>query len=292
MKRTFHVIGACSCWGAQIRACEKGPKALLDARVFERLKKKGIAIDQIEMLYPKVEAREENIPLSRSLPLVQEFNLSLYHSVRKAVKDNHFPIVIGGDHSIAVGTWNAFEQPLGLIWIDAHMDAHTPATSPSGAYHGMPVAALLGRGLPEMAQLVKKNPVLKPKNLAYIGIRSFEEGEESLLKELGVKVYYMEEVKKRGLKKILPEAIEHVTRGTSHYGVSFDLDAFDVSEAPGVGTPEKGGIRKKELLPLLRLFGKDPRMIGFELVEYNPDRDVDQKTLELAFQVLYGIMRE
>ncbi len=292
MKRTFHIIGACSCWGAQVRACEKGPEELVQGRVFERLNKKGIAIDEVEMLYPDKQAREEEIPLSESLPLVRDFNLQLYQAVKKALDNQAFPIVLGGDHSIAIGTWNAFKPPFGLIWIDAHMDAHTETTSPSGAYHGMPVAALLGRGLPEMAELIKKEPVLKPENLVYIGVRSFEEGEAALLKELGVKIYFMEEVKERGLKKILPEAIAHVTRHVSRYGVSLDLDAFDVSEAPGVGSPEEGGIGKKEFLPLLHLFGKDPRFMGFELVEYNPERDQNSKTQELAFEVLYEVMRE
>lgn len=291
MRRVFHVIGACSCWGAQIRACEAGPEELVEGKVFERLKKKGISIDSVEMLYPKSQAKESNIPLPLSLPLIHEFNLQLYHAVKNALKNETLPIIIGGDHSIAVGTWNAHAKPFGLIWIDAHMDAHTPETSPSGAYHGMPVAALLGYGLPEMAHLISKEPVLEPKNLVYIGIRSFESGEANLLKKLGVKIYYMDEVKERGLQEIIPEAIHHVTRYCSHYGVSLDLDAFDPNEAPGVGSPEKGGIEKKFLLPLLKLFGRDPRWIGFELVEYNPEKDEKHKTLDLAYEVLYEVMK-
>lgn len=291
MKRHFHVFGACSCWGAQIRACEKGPEALQDAHVFERLKSQGIAIDQVEMLYPEKKAKDHEIPLSESLPLIRDFNLQLYHAVKKTLQKQAFPIVVGGDHSVAVGTWNAFAAPFGLLWIDAHMDAHTPSTSPSGAYHGMPIAALLGHGVPEMAQLVRKEPVLRPENLAFIGIRSYEAGEEALLKKLGVKVYFMEEVKRRGLKEIIPEALQHVTRNVSRFGVSLDLDAFDVTEAPGVGSPEADGVHQKELLPLLHTLGHDPRCMGFELVEYNPERDVQKKTLELAYQVLYEVMR-
>ncbi len=291
MKKIFHVIGACSCWGAQMRACEKGPEEFVQAKVFERLRKEGISIDRVEMLYPEKLAREENIPLPKSVSLIRDFNLQLYHSIRKAIANQTFPIVIGGDHSIAVGTWSAFVGPFGLLWIDAHMDAHTPATSPSGAYHGMPVAALLGRGIPEMAKLVKEEPVLDPKNLALIGIRSFEEGEAALLQEMGVKIYFMDEIKKRGLKEIVPEAIQHITRNASRYGVSLDLDAFDPSEAPGVGSPEKDGIRKKDLIPLLHSLGKDARLIGFELVEYNPERDIHHRTLELAYEVLYEMMK-
>lgn len=291
MKRQYHIIGACSGLGAQIRACEKGPEELVEGKIFEKLKKKGIAIDQIELLYPELQAKDLEIPLKESLPVIRDFNLQLYKAVKVAVDNQSFPVVIGGDHSIAVGTWNAFEGPFGLIWMDAHMDAHTPETSPSGAYHGMPVASLLGHGVKEMAQLVKKHPVLEPENLVYIGIRSFEEGEALLLKKLGVRIYFMDEVKERGLKVIIPEAIEHVTRGVSQYGVSLDLDSFDTSEAPGVGSPEKDGIHKKEMLPLLHLIGKDPRLIGFELVEYNPERDLQHKTMDLAFEILYEVMR-
>ncbi|MDE3047523.1 MAG: arginase [Verrucomicrobiota bacterium] len=291
MKRNFHVIGACSCWGAQMRACEAGPEALVQAHVFERLKKRDIAIDAIELLYPDQRAKDKNIPLAESLPLIRDFNMQLYNAVKKALQKKTFPIIVGGDHSIAVGTWNAFPKPFGLIWIDAHMDAHTPQTSPSGAYHGMPVAALFGRGLPEMAQLVRKEPVLQPENFAYIGVRSYESGEAALIKQLNVKTYFMDEVKKRGLSTIIPEAIAHVTRHLSHYGVSCDLDAFDPSIAPGVGSPEPGGIGGQAMLPLLAQFGKDPRFIGFELVEYNPERDENHKTAELAYEILKQVMK-
>lgn len=286
----YHVIGACSCWGAKLRACELGPEDLVTGGVIERLKKKGIAVGEVEMLYPELLARNGEIPLSQSLPLIYKFNLSLQKAVKRAVRRGLFPVVLGGDHSVAVGTWNAFEEPFGLVWIDAHLDSHTSKTTPSGAYHGMPVAALLGYGDPEMAQLVKKESVLKPENVAFIGARSYEKEELAFLKERGVRIYFMEEVKKRGLREIFPEAIAHVLKGVSKFGVSLDLDVFDVEDAPGVGSPEKDGIRKKELLPLLSKLASDPRLIGFELVEFNPKRDVGHKTRELAFEILNEVM--
>lgn len=291
MKRNYHVIGACSCWGAQLRACEVGPEDLIRGLVFERLQRLGVPIKEVEILYPEELARNKNIPLSECLPLIRNFNLQLKDAVRRAVKRGMFPIVVGGDHSIAVGTWNGFAPPFGLLWIDAHLDSHTSKTTPSGAYHGMPVAALLGHGVPEMAQLIKKEPVLKPKNIAFIGASSFEKEEISFLKEQNVRIYFLEEVMDRGLKTVIPEAIQHVTQGVSHYGVSLDLDVFALDEAPGVGSPEEGGIRKKELLPLLSFIGNDPRLIGFELVEFNPERDVDHKTRELAFEILKEVMK-
>ncbi len=291
MNRQYHVIGACSCWGAQVRACERGPEDLVEGQVFERLQRQGVSIREVEMLFPDKLARNEEVPLAQSLPLIRDFNLRLMKTVRKAVQNGSFPVVLGGDHSIAVGTWNAFDVPFGLLWIDAHLDSHTEKTTPSGAYHGMPAAALLGHGIPEMAHLVKKHPVLKPQNLAFIGARSFEKGETELLSKLNVKVYFMDEVHERGLKEIIPEAIAHVMRGVSHYGVSLDLDVFNVEEAPGVGSPEEGGIRKGELLPLLSQLSKDPRLLAFELLEFNPERDIDHKTRELVFEILQKVMK-
>lgn len=290
MKKQYHVIGACSCWGAQIRACERGPEDLIEGHVIDRLQSLGISIPEVEMLYPKTRARDENVPLAQSLPMICAFNLTLAHAVRRAVKSGSFPVVLGGDHTNAIGTWNGIEGPVGLLWIDAHLDAHTLKTSPSGAYHGMPAAALLGYGDSQMTQLIRKEPVLKPQNLAFIGARSFEEGEEALLKKLNVRIYFMDEVKKRGLKEILPEALAHVMRGASHLGVSLDLDFFDPHDAPGVGSPEAGGVRPSEFLPLLSLIRSDKRLAAFELVELNPERDVTHKTRELSYQILREVM--
>ncbi len=286
MKRDYHIIGACSCWGAQIRACEKGPLDLAEGKVFERLIAQGASIRKIEMVHPSAKASETNIPLAKALPVVHDFNVKLMHRVQSAIREGSFPVVIGGDHTNGVGTWNGMEPPFGLLWIDAHMDAHTPETSPSGAYHGMPIAALLGHGLPELAKLRSEKPVLKPQNLAIIGVRSFEEGEEALLKSLNVRVYFMDEVKSRGLKAILPEAVEHVANGVSRYGVSVDVDAFSLDDAPGVGSPEPGGMPFQEFLPFVSRFSADPRLIGFEIVEFNPDRDVQHKTRELIYHLL------
>jgi arginase family enzyme len=142
-----------------------------------------------------------------------------------------------------------------------------------------------------LAYPFKKEAVLSPKNLAFIGARSFEKEELALLKKCNVKIYFMDEVQKRGLKAIIPEAIAHVTRDVSHYGVSCDLDAFSMEEAPGVGSPVKGGLRKGEMVPLLAEFGNDPRLIAFELVEFNPELDIDHKTRELVFEVLQEVMK-
>jgi arginase len=194
------------------------------------------------MVYPSVQFSEKNIPLSEALPIIVDFNRRLAECVSDAIGHHFFPVVIGGDHCNAIGTWNAvacsLNEPLGLIWIDAHMDAHTKETSPSGAWHGMPLACLMGYGVKELAQLKRERPILNPKHLCLIGVRSFEEGEAALLKRLNVKIYYIDEVKRRGLHEVLKEAIDHVNQGTKGYGVSLDVDVIDPSEAPGTGSLE------------------------------------------------------
>lgn len=298
MHKGYRVLGACSCWGAQIRTCERGPEDLRDAHVFERLKKAGIPILDVHMLYSQKMASDGEIPLAEALPLIYEFNLRLAKLVSETLKRNEFPVAVTGDHSSAVGTWNGIHNylvkktdlPLGLIWIDAHVDSHTPETTPSGAWHGMPLASLLGFGAKEMAQLLEKESVLKPENVVLVGVRSFEEGEMKLLKELRVKIYFIEEVRERGLHAVLHEAISRVTNGTCGFGVSLDLDVIDPKDAPGVGSPEEEGVRAEEFLKALPLLRKHPKLVGLEVVEYNPERDVDHKTRELVFQILKGIL--
>ena len=287
MKRQFHVIGACSCWGAGVCACEKGPEDLQRSHLIEHLRKKGANIDGIELIYPDEGAKKvPKAPLQNALKIIEALNRKLALAVRHAVATQQFPIVIGGDHSIAVGTWNGQQEPFGLIWIDAHMDAHTPETTPSQACHGMPLAALLGYGAPEMAKLLRKEPVLKPERTVLIGIRSFESEEAALLKKLGVKIYFIDEVKKRSLQEIIPEAIEHAAKGTNRFGISLDLDVFSPDVAPGVDTPVSGGIEKEDLLSLLASITKDQRLIGFEMVEYNPMRDKAHKTRALCTEIM------
>lgn len=297
MQRHYRFLGACSGWGAQIRSCESGPqdliKGLIEGKVFPVL-----TDNQIEMLFPLKRAKDVAVPLAQSLPLIHEFNLRLAVAAARAIDQGEFPFSIGGDHSNAVGMWNGVRrallkktsQPLGLIWIDAHMDGHVPETTPSGAWHGMPAASLLGYGEGRLAQLTQKEPVLLPENLVYIGVRSFEEGEAALLEKLKVKIYFIDEVKERGLETVLKEAVERIAPRTGGFGISLDIDAIDPEDAPGVGSPEPGGISGQELLAALPRFVKDPRLVGFEMVEYNPDRDIGNKTQNLIFELLKKIL--
>lgn len=293
MHRNCEIIGVASGWGAQQRGCEDGPESL-----YKKVALKSCKVDQKylwEILYPLFQEKHQHIDLEHVLPLISDLNCHLSHAVCDAIKREYFPIVIGGDHSIAVGTWAGVKESmgpnkkLGLIWIDAHMDSHIPGTSPSGAWHGMPLAALLGCGDPAFCPSTK-NPVLLPENVCLVGVRSFESGEEELLKRMKVKVFHMDEVKKRTLPEVMQEAIQIVSKGTDGFGVSLDMDVIDPKEAPGVGSPISGGIVSSDLFKMLALLTQDPKLLAFEIAEYNPYKDRDERTACICLEILGRII--
>lgn len=284
------LIGSASGWGAQIRETELGPKALQSF-----LTNKNYLWDSI--IWPKYScASYTSFTTVDAIPLVYDHVKRLASHTSKAVQHNKFPIVIGGDHACAIGTWSGVisalqaEGEFGLIWIDAHMDSHTLSTSPSGAYHGMPVASLLGQGEKDCSELLTAKAKVSPKHICLIGIRSYEAGEEDLLKKLGVRIYKMPEIKQRGFNEVYKEAIEIAKNGTKGYGISIDLDAFDPQDAPGVGSREKGGLRKDEVLPSLKNGYKDSKLKALEIAEFNPKRDVNNKTAKLVEDILEAFL--
>lgn len=282
------LIGAASGWGAQIRGCEEGPEA------FELyLHKKDVTFLPWHFLFPKKRAKEGHIPLPECFDLVYQFNEQLAEKLFSLMIDDQFPFVVGGDHSIAAGTWSGVhkalerkgELPLGLIWIDSHMDAHTPETTPSGAWHGMPLAALLGYG-----PMSQGKPIISPTDLCLIGVRSFEEGEAALLHSLGVRIFFMDEIEEKGMERVMEEALSIVTKKTKAFGLSLDLDAFDPEEAPGVGSPEERGIAVKEVLAELHKVCAHAHFRALELVEYNPYCDKEEKTAQICSHLLSVVL--
>jgi arginase len=287
-------IGVASGWGAQVRETEKGPDAFHNAEVLSSF---PCSCVWKETLYPLKSAHEVTLPPGLlTLPYIEDICGRLAYSVEEVLNKGHFPAVIGGDHSMAVGTWAGVVhhyqalQKFGLIWIDAHMDAHTMETTPSQAFHGMPLAALLGYGESSLVELIEQGPILNPQHVCLIGVRSYEEGEEKLLKRLGVRIYFMEEVQDRGFQVVLQEALKIVKKDTIGFGLSIDLDGFDPQDAPGVGTPESDGLRAQEILPTLSHIQRDPAFKALEIVEYNPHRDKGGKTLHLMRDLLLHLL--
>lgn len=283
--RDVIIIGVASGQGAHDPRCEGGPDALRASGPVWCLAAADGSPPAYEVLRPSPDLCTD------TLPAVVELNGRLAECVRQRMGRGAFPVVIGGDHSCAVGTWSgvraACEQgPLGLLWIDAHMDSHVPETSPSGALHGMPLACLLGHGIEALTHLVGAAPKLLPEHVCLLGVRSFESGEVALLSRLGVRVIFMEEIARRGFATVWREALDHVTRDTAAYGITIDLDAVDPSDAPGVGSPVPGGIGGDELVRALTDVQNDMRLVALEIAEYNPDRDQARTTLTLLRRML------
>lgn len=295
MKR-IALIGAASGWGAQLRETEQGPDIVKALGLEDILLEEGLNAYWRTTVRPSKTAKDiQSLHPKDAIDLVNEHNQRLANIVRQSLKENEFPVVIGGDHSIAVGNWGAIASEtnaiknFGLIWIDAHMDSHTLETSPSFAYHGMPVAALLGHGEASFVDIVSPGAKIKPENMVLLGVRSYEPPEEALLKKLGVRVIKMAEIKKIGFAKAFDKALKIAKTGVRGFGVSIDLDGFDPEFAPGVGSPVTGGLNPKEVIPCFKKLARQSGFLGLEIVELNPSRDLDNKTASIARDIILTI---
>lgn len=261
--------------------CEKGPSVLKNAID----KTNAVNQYQFQALLTAHNHQQQRNALMDIAALSEKLALS----TQQSVSDHRLFITMGGDHTAAIGSWsgaaNAISGDLGLIWFDAHMDSHTFETTPSNNIHGMPLAILLGHGAKELTEVLLPPPKLKPENVVLIGVRSYESGEAQLLKKLGVKIFYMDDIKKLGMHKVVQESVAIVTHNTNGFGISIDLDGFDPIDAPGVGSPEPDGIRADDFLPEFKAIVAHPKFIGADIVEFNPMLDQNQKTERLAVKL-------
>jgi arginase len=230
---------------------------------------------------------------ARYLPEIARASTVIARKVERIIGLGHFPLVLGGDHSIAVGTVSGIAafaqsraQKLGVLWIDAHGDINTPETSPSGNIHGMPLAALLGFGAPELTSIGGSAPKVDPANVALVGIRSLDAGEKKRLKETGVQVQTMSEIDRHGVHRVMKKALAQVTAGTDFVHVSLDLDAVDPSVTPGVGTPVKGGLDYREAHLIMEVIADAGIMTSLEVVEVNPILDECNASAEFAVELV------
>src|SRR5258708_9765288 len=285
-----HLIGAGSGWGAGVREAEDGPQGLRDFGLAERLTASGVRARWTAMVNPEKRSREHgDLSKSEVFDLVARHNAALADTVARSMLARALPIVLGGDHAIAMGTWGGVARamrgaPFGLIWMDAHLDAHTVQTTPSMNPHGMSAAVLLGHGAPEF--LAIGGGALLPEHLCYIGTRSYELAEWALLRRLGVRIFYIEEVRERGLAAVMREAVEIATRGTPGFGPTIDLDGFDPAEVPGLGLPVADGLRGAEATTVLRSIARAPRLRALEIVEYAPALDCEPRQAQLGIALL------
>lgn len=292
--RPIELVGAAIGEGAPDRRTRAGPASLKRWGLGARLQARGGRVR-----WGPIVASDPALMTQGPLAVVAEFSGRLARAVGAALDAGRLPVVIGGDHSCAVGTWSAAAaalrrggaaRRLGLVWIDAHLDAHTPETSPTQMPHGMPLASLLGHGPAALTEVLEARPALRPQDVVLIGPRSWESGEAALLARLGVRVIASDEVARRGFAECVREAIARVRADTAGWGVSFDLDALDPQDAPGTGVPVPGGLRTAEVSAALHGLAGDPRMLAVELVEYNPTLDAGRATAMAAERVLGAIV--
>jgi arginase len=292
LHRSIELIGAACGRGGADPGCAQAPARLASGGLAARLLAQGCAVGW----GPTVQTRGGG-----TAQAVSGMVARLAAEVARSIRAGNLACVLGGDHSIAVGTWSgvsaAVEAPRfghrlperadapGLIWIDAHLDSHTPGTSPSGRLHGMPLAALLGEGDDELGGLEVK--VLDPRRVCVVGARSFEVEEMRLLERQGVHVIARAEVQRRGLAASLEEALSIARGSAAGFGISLDLDAIEPEAAPGVATPVPGGLHPDELAAALAGIGRDPRLLAVEIAEYCPRRDRDGRT-ERVIEKLLG----
>ena len=268
--------------GGSDRRTGLGPPALRERGLEACLQGRGVAVRSVDIA-PAMMTGTGDAARLRS---VANLGSRIANRVRTSVSSHRRFIVLGGDHSCAVGTWsgaaNALAGPLGLVWLDAHMDCHVPETSPSGNPHGMPLAHLLGFGAPALTRLADPGPALNPANLCLVGVRCFEPEELSLVERLGIRVFSADHVRRRGLKQAIRDAVTIASTNTAGFGLSIDLDAIDPSEAPGVDIQVPGGLAAQDLLDGLPNVIDQPGYLGLEICEFNPARDKRNATARLA----------
>lgn len=287
LNRRLRITGAASGVGAQDPHCEHGPTAFHHSQAWHELEHHP-AIDWGATLYAP--DRPGQSPVERIANLCER----LANAVSETRRAGEFPLVIGGDHSVAIGTWSGIARtrggPIGLLWVDAHLDSHTPETSYSGAIHGMPLACLFGRGDKRLLGFGLPGMQLLPTHTVVLGPRSYEDEEAEFLARLGVRVITAEEIAQRGFKACFDEALATVAAAPDGFGVTLDLDAFDPRVAPGVGSPEPDGLTVREVAAGLRRLTTLPGLLGMEIVEYNPDRDRGGITAALITDLIEAML--
>jgi arginase len=285
------VLGAAFSAGGAHPGCRHGPEAFR-RKEFARWRRQ----QRHSVRWAGIVREENPQPLRypQGIDAAARDSRTLARRTRQLRSGGVFPIVIGGDHSCAIGTWSgiaaAQRQPMGLLWIDAHLDSHTPETSETQRLHGMPLAVLLGEGDARLTGLAGAHPAIDPRYCAVIGVRSFEAGEPVRLRRLGVRFYTRHEIRKRGLGIVLAEAWQRVAAAPGGFGVSLDLDVLDPLLAPGVSVPERRGLNPAKLARLLRQQPLKQRLRGLEVVELNPRRDPQGQTRRLVPTLLSSLL--
>ncbi|MEW9670206.1 arginase [Ammoniphilus sp. 3BR4] len=290
MNKNISIIGVPMDLGADRRGVDMGPSAIRYAGVKKRLESIGYNIvDTGDLRVPTPEAYPIIHHNLKYLAEITKVNAELAEVVDQEMQKGRFPLVIGGDHSIAIGTIAGLakhKKNMGVIWYDAHGDLNTGETSPSGNIHGMSLAVSLGIGHPDLTKIGGFAPKIKPEHAVIIGARDLDAGERELIKQIGLKVFTMHEIDRLGMPRVMEEAISIASKGTDGVHLSLDLDGLDPHDCPGVGTPVIGGISYRESHLAMEMLAESDILTSAEFVEVNPILDVQNKTAKVAVALM------
>ena len=297
-QKSVSILGVPLGYGASMAGVDIGPAALRVARLNQRIARLGYSVHDLGDM--RLE-RPQSVPeVDDKLKYVREISKACEEvavEVERILNSEQFPLIIGGDHSIAIGSFAGVasyykkkNETLGLIWFDAHADINTPETSPTGNIHGMPLATLLGYGAPELTNVAGFAPKLDPKLCVHVGARDIDAGERELIRKLGIRFFTMREIDERGMKECMDDAIKIASRGSGGYGVTFDVDVLDPGDAPGSGTLVRGGLTYREAHLAMEKIAEAGGMRSLEIVEINTALDVNNKTAELGVELILSAL--
>ena len=296
--KPVHIIGVPLDLGGSRSGVDMGPSALRIAGLGERLAALGFSVvDKGDLPTPIPEMRQRSDERKKFIGDIAQVCDLLYESATASLAEGAMPLVLGGDHSLAAGSVSASagwartkHQPLGLLWIDAHGDMNTPATSTSGNVHGMPLAALLGPEPAELAMIGGRPPKIDPAQAVLVGVRNLDEREKIAVRESRVHVFTMKDIDRQGIASVVEQAVGLAGQGTAGIHVSFDMDVCDPSIAPGVGTPVKGGLDYREAHLLMEIIADSGLLTALDIVEINPTLDVRNMTAQLGAELVLSAL--
>src|ERR671927_362933 len=292
------IIGAPCGFGAGVAGVDLGPAAMRVARLRQRIAGLGYEVRDKGDL--RMECPTEPPPAGEKLRYLDAIKAAcelLAKEVRQSLEAGELPVVLGGDHSVAIGSvsgvasfYRQRNQPVGLVWFDAHADMNTPETTPSGNIHGMPLAVLLGYGTPELTGIEGFSPKLDPRFCAHIGARDVDAGERELIRKLGIRFFTMREIDERGMSACVDEAIHIASKAPAGYHVTLDVDVLDPGDAPGSGTVVRGGLTYREAHLAMEKIAEAGGAVSLEVVEINTALDINNRTAELGVELILSAL--
>ena len=292
MEQKISIIGVPMDFGQLHRGVDMGPAAIRYSKLMPRLRSLGLIVeDRGDIKVPVRDAVEADGGIPNYTKEIAQICEDIYKEGQDAISENRFPLFIGGDHSIAIGTVGgvSHESPIGLLWIDAHGDFNTPETSPSGNIHGMPLSILTGEGEDILVNIGRNGAKVDPENVVLIGIRDLDEKEKQRLNNSDITVFTMRDIDEQGISAVLNKALMKFVH-LKKIHVSLDMDALDSIEVPGVGTPVAGGLTYREAHLLMEILADTGKLASMDLVELNPILDSKNKTASLAVELIVSVL--